>query len=108
MRVRARALSPAFEVGQNLSRWAFLDPVARQVYPDWDDATAVTVRLLREGSADDPGDPRLLALISELSSACERFKQLWEHADVGYTKGINHIRHPVMPFAPHGSDTPAR
>jgi hypothetical protein len=24
----------------------------------------------------------------------ERFKQLWEQADVGYLKGINHMRHP--------------
>ena len=44
-------------------------------------------------SADDP---RLLALISELSSASERFKQLWEQADVGYTKGINRMRHPAV------------
>jgi hypothetical protein len=89
----ARALSPGFEVGQNLSRWQFLDPGAKQVYPDWDEATALAVRGLRALSADDPDDPRLCALVSELSSASERFKQLWEQADVGYTKGINHMRH---------------
>ena len=79
----ARALCPGFEVGQNLSRWRFLDPAAKQVYPDWDEATALAVRGLRQGSADDPDDPRLRALISELSSASQRFKQLWEQADVG-------------------------
>ena len=92
----ARALSPGYEVGQNIPRWLFVDPTARQVYPDWDDAAAVTVRLLREGSAADPGDPQLLALISELSSASERFKQLWEQADVGAPEGIGHIRHPEV------------
>jgi len=92
----ARALSAGYEVGQNLSRWRFLDPAAEQVYPDWDDATAVTVRGLRALSADDPDDPRLRALVGELSSASERFKQLWEHADVGYPKGIIHIRHPEV------------
>jgi transcriptional regulator with XRE-family HTH domain len=92
----ARALLPGRQVGQNFSRWLFLDPAARQVYPDWDDAAALTVRGLREGSAHDPDDPRLLALISELSSASERFKQLWEQADVGYTKGISHVRHPAV------------
>ncbi|MBV8860567.1 MAG: helix-turn-helix domain-containing protein [Mycobacterium sp.] len=92
----ARALSPGFEVGQNLSRWRFLDPAAKLVYPDWDDAAALAVRGLRQGSADDPDDPRLLALISELSSASKRFKQLWEHADVGYPKGAIHIRHPEV------------
>jgi transcriptional regulator with XRE-family HTH domain len=90
----ARALCPGFEVGQNLSRWRFLDPAAEQVYPDWDEATALAVRGLRQGSADYPDDPRLRALISELSSASKRFKQLWEQADVGYPKGISHMRHP--------------
>jgi transcriptional regulator with XRE-family HTH domain len=90
----ARALSPGFQVGQNLSRWRFLDPAAKHVYPDWDEATALAVGGLRELSADDPDDPRLLALIDDLSSSSERFKKLWEQADVGYTKGINHMRHP--------------
>jgi transcriptional regulator with XRE-family HTH domain len=90
----AHALSPGFEVGQNLSRWRFLDPAARDVYPDWDEATALAVGGLREVSADDPDDPRLLELVSELSSRSERFKQLWQQAEVGYLKGINHMRHP--------------
>jgi MmyB-like transcription regulator ligand binding domain len=72
----ARALSPGFRVGQNLSRWRFLDPAARQVYPDWDEATALAVGGLRDLSADDPDDPRLLALIDKLSSRSERFKKL--------------------------------
>ncbi|MGA9357932.1 MAG: helix-turn-helix transcriptional regulator [Mycobacterium sp.] len=92
----ARALSSRFEVGENLSRWQFLDPAAKQVYPDWDEATALTVRGLRQGCADDPDDPRLLTVISELSSASERFKQLWEQADVGYPVGISHVRHPEV------------
>lgn len=90
----ASALSPGFQVGQNLSRWRFLDPVAKRVHPDWDEVTALAVGGLREHSADNPDDPRLLALVHELSSCSERFKQLWEQADVGYTKGISHLRHP--------------
>ncbi|HEY1970707.1 MAG TPA: helix-turn-helix transcriptional regulator [Pseudonocardia sp.] len=90
----AAALSPGFAVGQNLSRWRFLDPAARQVYPDWDDATALVVGGLRELSAVDPDDPHLLELIAELSRRSERFRQLWEQADVGYTEGVNHMRHP--------------
>ena len=53
----AHALSPGFEVGQNLSRWRFLDPATRDVYPDWDEATALAGGGLREVSADDPDDP---------------------------------------------------
>jgi len=92
----ARALSPGFEVGQNLSRWLFADPTSKQLFQDWDDAASMTVRGLRQGSADDPDDPRLLALISELSSASERFKQLWEHADVGPPEGVSHLLHPEV------------
>ena len=92
----ARALSAGFEVGQNLSRGRFLDPIARQVLPNWDRVTALTVRGLRQGSAEDPDDPRLLALISELSSASERFKQLWEQADVGLPEVEAHMRHPEV------------
>ena len=92
----ACALFPGFQVGQNISRWRFLDPAAKQVFPDWDEATALAVGGLRALFAEDPDDPRLLALISELSSASERFKKLWEHADVGYTKGITHMRHPEV------------
>jgi transcriptional regulator with XRE-family HTH domain len=90
----ARALSPGFQVGQNLSRWRFLDTAAKHVYSDWDEATALAVGGLRELSADDPDDPRLLELIDELSSSSERFKKLWAQASVGYTKGISHMRHP--------------
>jgi transcriptional regulator with XRE-family HTH domain len=90
----ARALSPGFEVGQNLSRWRFTDPAAKQVHPDWEEATALAVGGLRALFAEDPDDPRLRALIDELSSSNERFTQLWEQAEVGYTKGITRMRHP--------------
>ena len=83
----AHALSPGFEVGQNLSRWRFLDPAARDVYPDWDEATALAVGGLREVCADDPDDPRLLELVSELSSRSERFKQLCNRPRWDTSKG---------------------
>ena len=92
----AAALSPGFAVGENLSRWRFLDPAAKDVYPDWADATAQAVGGLRALSAVDPDDPRLRELIDELSSRSERFKQLWDQADVGYTGGLNHLRHPEI------------
>ena len=92
----AEALSPGFVVGENLSRWRFLDPAAKRVYPNWDDATALAVGGLRELSASDPDDPRLHALVDELSSGSDRFKQLWDQADVGYSQGVNHMRHPEV------------
>ena len=90
----ARALSPGFAPGQNFLRWRLVDPAAREFFVDWDEATDVAVSGLREvaGSASD--DPRMRALIDELSAASPRFRELWARADVGYRAGITHMRHP--------------
>ena len=45
--------------------WRFLDPAAKQVHPDWDEATALAVGGLRALFAEDPDDARLRALIDE-------------------------------------------
>ena len=92
----ARALSPGFAVGQNFLRWRLLDPVARDLYVDWDEATDVAVSGLREAAGSDPRDPRLRSMIDELSAASERFRELWARADVGYRLGIIHMRHPKV------------
>ena len=92
----ARALSPEFTPGQNSLRWRLLDPAARQLYGDWDDATAVAVNGLRELSGHCPKDARMRALIAELSDASPRFRELWDRADVGYRLGIHHMRHPQV------------
>jgi transcriptional regulator with XRE-family HTH domain len=92
----ARALSPGFAIGQNFLRWRLLEPVAREFYVDWDEATDVAVSGLREAAASDPHDPRLRLLIDELSAASERFRELWARADVGYSLGVMHMRHPKV------------
>jgi len=92
----ARALSPGFAPGQNLVRWRLTDPAAPKLYVDWDAATELIVNGLREFSGDCPNDPRMRALIAELSSASARFRELWSRAEVGYTLGIHHLRHPVV------------
>jgi len=60
---------------------------------DWDEATDVAVGGLRELAGSDLDDPRLRALINELSAASERFRELWARADVGYRPGVIHMRH---------------
>ncbi len=92
----ARALSPGFAPGQNLLRWRLLDPAARELYVDWEDATAILVNGLREFSGPCPNDPRMQALIAELSLASARFRELWSRADVGYSLGMHHLRHPLV------------
>jgi transcriptional regulator with XRE-family HTH domain len=90
----ARALSPGFTPGQNFLRWRLLDPAARELYVDWNEATEIAVSGLREVAGTEMGDPRLRALIDELSAASPRFRELWARADVGYRAGILHMRHP--------------
>ena len=92
----AQALSPGFAPGQNSLRWRLLDPAARELYVDWEDATELIVNGLREFSGACPNDPRMQALIAELSSASERFRELWSRAEVGYHLGIHHLRHPLV------------
>ena len=92
----ARALSPGFAPGQNFVRWRLLDPAARELYVDWDEATDAAVSGLRECAGIDPDDPRMQKLIAELSVASPRFRELWARADVGYRLGILHMRHPQV------------
>ena len=92
----ARALSPGFAPGQNFLRWRLLEPAARELYVDWDEATDVAVSGLREAAVSDPDDPRLGAMIDELSALSERFRELWARADVGYRITVIHMRHPVV------------
>ena len=49
---------------------------------------------LRESVAGDLGDPRLRALIDELSAASDRFCEPWARADVGYRTGILDVHLP--------------
>jgi transcriptional regulator with XRE-family HTH domain len=92
----ARALSPGFTPGQNFLRWRLLEPAARDLYVDWDEATDVAVSGLREAAANDPEDPLLRSMVDELSDLSVRFRELWVRADVGYRLGVIHMRHPVV------------
>ena len=90
----ARALSPGFTPGRNFLRWRLLEPAARDFFVDWDESTDVVVSGLREAAGSDPDDPRLRALVEELSGASVRFRELWARAEVGYRTGVIHMRHP--------------
>jgi transcriptional regulator with XRE-family HTH domain len=92
----ARALSPEFATGENLLRWRLLEPAARELYVSWDGATQNVVSGLREVGVSDQDDPRLRALVDELSAASQRFRELWARADVGYRTGFIHMRHPQV------------
>ncbi len=93
----ARALSPEFTPGQNFLRWRLSDPAARELYADWDEATASAVGGLRELSGNCPKDVRMQALTDELCAVSPRFCELWANGtEVGYHLQIRHFRHPQV------------
>jgi transcriptional regulator with XRE-family HTH domain len=92
----ARALSPGFVPGQNFLRWRLVEPVAREFFVDWDDATDIAVSGLREVAGGASNDRRMRALVAELSAVSSRFRELWTRAEVGYRPGLTHVRHPVV------------
>jgi transcriptional regulator with XRE-family HTH domain len=93
----AQALSPHYRTGVNLLRALFLDPGERDLRADWDRATRDSVAGLRAISVADPVDPRLTALVGELSMRSDRFRKLWARHDVHKrTSGVSRLRHPQV------------
>jgi transcriptional regulator with XRE-family HTH domain len=93
----AAAVSPNYRVGVNMLRAVFLDPAERELRRDWETLTEEGVATLRATTGADPADPRLVELVDELSSASERFRQLWSRHDVQPKRGrIHYLRHPVV------------
>jgi transcriptional regulator with XRE-family HTH domain len=93
----AAALSPNLREGQNRLRTVFLDPAARALYPDWDQATARLVAGVRTSVGSDLDDPRFVQLVGELSLSSERFRQLWARHDVqSLDGGPTRFRHPQV------------
>jgi transcriptional regulator with XRE-family HTH domain len=93
----ATAISPNIRVGQNRLRAVFLDEDERDLYPDWEQATASMVAGFRTSIGTDIDDPRIVQLVGELSLASERFRQLWARQDVRPLAGAPmRLRHPLV------------
>jgi transcriptional regulator with XRE-family HTH domain len=80
----------------NVARLTFLEPAARDFYPEWDAVAEETVAYLRLDAGRHPDDPQLAALIGELSLGNETFRRLWsQHPVREKTHGDKVINHPV-------------
>jgi transcriptional regulator with XRE-family HTH domain len=87
--------SPARPV--NLARFRFLDPAARELYPDFAESAHTTVALLRTEAGRDPFNKSLTDLIGELSTRSEEFRALWAAQNVRlHRSGLKHFHHPVV------------
>jgi hypothetical protein len=81
----------------NHPRFIFLDPRARDFYPDWDLAANTNVAILRTQSGRNPFDKRLADLVGELSMRSEEFRARWAAHNVRrHYAGTKVFRHPVV------------
>ncbi|MEU4588245.1 helix-turn-helix transcriptional regulator [Kitasatospora aureofaciens] len=82
---------------RNMARRIFLDPDAREVHLDWDEAARTTVGILRMAAGRHPHDPELVRLVGELSLGSETFRRLWAgHHVHEKTHGPKRFRHPSV------------
>ncbi|MFK0159461.1 helix-turn-helix domain-containing protein [Streptomyces sp. NPDC090499] len=78
-------------------RLLFTEPWMRELYADWEEVTRLAIAHLRMESARYPGDPRLTALVEELSALDSQFRQWWTEHDVAMrNRGVKTLRHPVV------------
>jgi transcriptional regulator with XRE-family HTH domain len=94
-----RALyAPLFdEPAPNSARFAFLNPVAQDFFPDWDRNTQELVATLRGEAGRNPYDKRLSDLVGELSTRSERFRTLWAAHNMRFHRtGVKRLHHPVV------------
>ncbi|WP_327719065.1 helix-turn-helix transcriptional regulator [Streptomyces sp. NBC_00490] len=82
---------------RNWARMVFLRPEYRDLFVEWESKATDIVSYLRMDAGCHPDDPRLSALVGELSVKSEVFRRLWATHDVkekGY--GVKHFRHPLV------------
>ncbi|MEV4386591.1 helix-turn-helix transcriptional regulator [Micromonospora sp. NPDC049580] len=81
----------------NLARFQFLDPAARDFYPDWDRFAEMCVGVMRAEAGHDPHDRGLQDLVGELSTRSEDFRRLWaDHNVRTHGTGTKRFHHPVV------------
>ncbi|MFE1925958.1 helix-turn-helix transcriptional regulator [Streptomyces asoensis] len=82
---------------QNWARLVFLKPEYRDLFVDWEHKASDVVAQLRMDAGSHPNDPRLSALVGELSVKSEEFRRLWATHDVKEKcHGIQRLHHPLV------------
>jgi transcriptional regulator with XRE-family HTH domain len=99
----ARALyAPVLEADSrrpaNTARFVYLNPEAAQkFFVDYDQITRDSAAMLRLEAGRNPHDEQLIALIGELSTRSELFRQRWASQDVRFHRsGRKRLNHPIV------------
>lgn len=81
----------------DLLRLVFLDPDAREFYPDWERVAVNTVAGLRAAVGTDHDDPQLIETVGELSLKSDEFRRLWARHDIRQkSRETKRFRHPQV------------
>ncbi|MFD7499471.1 helix-turn-helix transcriptional regulator [Streptomyces sp. NPDC059850] len=92
-----RALFEGHTYSGDLLRLVFLDPDAREFYPEWERVAVSTVAGLRAAVGTDYDDPQLVEAVGELSLRSEEFRRLWARHDIRRkAHATKRFRHPVV------------
>jgi transcriptional regulator with XRE-family HTH domain len=87
---------PAILVGRRSDILAW-NRMAATVFGDWEHKANDVVSQLRMDAGSHPDDPRLSALVGELSVKSEEFRRLWATHDVKEKcHGIQRLHHPLV------------
>ncbi|AVH56836.1 MULTISPECIES: helix-turn-helix domain-containing protein [Streptomyces] len=82
---------------RNWARLVFLKPDYHDLFVDWEQKAIDIVCQLRMDAGCHPDDPRLSALVGELSVKSGDFRRLWATHDVKEkTHGEKRLRHPLV------------
>ncbi|MFI1411495.1 helix-turn-helix transcriptional regulator [Streptomyces sp. NPDC020707] len=82
---------------RNWARMVFLLPEYRELFVDWEQKASDMVSFLRMDAGCHPDDPRLSALVGELSVKSEEFRRLWAAHDVKEkSHGVKRLHHPLV------------
>lgn len=77
----------------------FTDPLAKEIYPDWETSAQLMVAHLRTESARFPGDVWFGEMIAALQEASEYFRQCWSRYDIDSVSeldGRKAMNHPTL------------
>ncbi|MEU1215552.1 helix-turn-helix transcriptional regulator [Streptomyces sp. NPDC005791] len=81
---------------RNWARLVFLKPEYRELFVEWDQKASDIVSYLRMDAGCHPDDPRLSALVGELSVKSDEFRRLWARHDVKEkSHGVKRLHHPL-------------
>ena len=82
----------------NTTRFVYLNPeAAEQFFVDYDQIARDAAAMLRLEAGRNPHDEELIALVGELSTRSELFRQRWASQDVRFHRsGRKRLRHPVV------------